>query len=334
MRTMAGSVTLSLTLLGGFQARLGTGGVLSISARKAQALLAYLGVRPGQAHSRDKLASLLWAESREVQARDGLRHALAALRQALPAADPPILLVEGRALALNRAAVDVDVATFEGYVAAGTPEALEQAAALYPGDLLAGFGLNEPLFEEWLVAERERLREVALEALARLLAHQSKTGTTEQAIQTALRLLALDPLQEPVHRTLMRLYDRQGRRAAALRQYQGCVAVLQRELGTAPEEETRALYQGILRRQPSAAAPVKPATSDGPAPLASPHRQSAPLATLHRPALTVDADTPLVGRDQEMKRLRAALAEVATGHGRVVAIVGDAGVGKTRLVAE
>src|SRR5262245_52392086 len=159
-------VTLSLTLLGGFQARLGTGAVLSISARKAQALLAYLGVRPGQAHRRDKLASLLWAESREAQARDGLRHALAALRQALPAANPPILLVEADTLALNGEAGDVDVATFDRHVTTGTPEALEQAAALYAGDLLAGFSLNEPLFEEWLVAERERLRELALEALA------------------------------------------------------------------------------------------------------------------------------------------------------------------------
>src|SRR5215475_2874737 len=107
-------VTLSLTLLGGFQARLGTGAVLSISARKAQALLAYLGVRPGQSHSRDKLAALLWGESREAQARDGLRHALAALRQALPATAPPILMSAGQTLALNPVAVDVDVATFGG----------------------------------------------------------------------------------------------------------------------------------------------------------------------------------------------------------------------------
>jgi DNA-binding SARP family transcriptional activator len=89
-------VTLGLALPGKFQARLDTGGVLSPSSRKAQALLAYLGARPGQAHPRDKLATLLWGETRETQARDGLRHALAALRQALPVSEPPIVLAAGQ----------------------------------------------------------------------------------------------------------------------------------------------------------------------------------------------------------------------------------------------
>src|SRR6185369_3312384 len=71
---------------------------------------------------------------------------------------------------------------------------------------------------------------------------------TERAIQTAVRLLGLDPLQEGVHRTLMRLYARQGRRGAALKQYQVCVGALQRELGIEPEAETKQLYQDLLRR--------------------------------------------------------------------------------------
>ena len=95
---------------------------------------------------------------------------------------------------------------------------------------------------------------MALEALARLLAHQSKAAGTERAIQTAVRLLGLDPLQEAAHRTLMRLYARQGRRGAALKQYQVCVGVLQRELGTEPEAETRELYQELLRRPAEAVA--------------------------------------------------------------------------------
>src|SRR5262245_22459670 len=140
-------VTLRLALLGGVQARLDTGDVLSLPSRKAQALLAYLGVHAGQAHPREKLAALLWGESREAQARDGLRHALAALRQALPGTEPPILMSAGHTLALNPATVDVDVVAFARCVAEGTPEALEQAAALYAGDLLSGFSVSEPLFE-------------------------------------------------------------------------------------------------------------------------------------------------------------------------------------------
>src|SRR5262249_37820412 len=154
----------------------------------------------------------------------------------LPATEPPILLVEGQTLALRATAVEVDVAAFERHVAQGLPDAWEQATQLYGGDLLAGFSVNEPLFEEWLMVERERLRELAIEALARLLADQQRAaGSPETALRTALRLVALDPLQEVAHRTLMRLYVQLGRRAAALRQYQLCVSVLQRELGVEPE---------------------------------------------------------------------------------------------------
>ncbi len=179
---------LSLTLLGGFQARLVSGPTLSLPTKKAQALVAYLALRPGQAHPREKLAALLWGDTGEEQARNSLRQTLFALRKVLPSPKPPILRIEGETLALNPSAVEVDVAAFERLVAEGTPQALEQAVALYQGDLLEGLDLKEASFEEWLVAERERLRELALEALARLLAHQSKTEATERAIQTAVRL--------------------------------------------------------------------------------------------------------------------------------------------------
>jgi DNA-binding SARP family transcriptional activator len=127
---------------------------------------------------------------------------------------------------------------------------IAQAAELYTGDLLSGFALDEAPFEEWLLAERERLRELALEALARLLAHQRKAGALEAGVHTAVKLLGLDPLQEPVHRMLMRLYADLGRRGAALRQYQQCVAVLQRDLRIEPEAETALLYEEIFRRRP------------------------------------------------------------------------------------
>ncbi len=88
------------------------------------------------------------------------------------------------------------------------------------------------------MAERERLRELALETLAKLLAEQRRAGDAEGALRTAGRLIALDPLQEPVHRSLMRLYSELGRRGTALQQYQQCERILRRELGVEPEEET------------------------------------------------------------------------------------------------
>ncbi len=98
------------------------------------------------------------------------------------------------------------------------------------------------------MAERERLRELAMEALARVLQQQRRSGAVEPAIQTALRLLRLDRTQEVVHRTLIRLYAWQGRRADAVRQYRACVDVLRRELGVEPEPATIRLYREL--RQP------------------------------------------------------------------------------------
>src|SRR5262245_19000155 len=184
-------VRLSLTLLGGFQARVDLGRPLALPTRKSQALLAYLALPLGRSHPRDALAALLWGGSRQESARAGLRQGLFFIRKALAEAGSA-LRQEGDTLALDPAVVDADTGRFERLVLAGTPDALVEAAALYRGDLLSGFALDEAPFEEWLVGERERLRELAVEVLARLLAHQmALAGKTEDAVQTALRLLGL-----------------------------------------------------------------------------------------------------------------------------------------------
>ena len=120
-----------------------------------------------------------------------------------------------------------------------------------------------PAFEEWLQSERARLAELAVDALRRLVDRHVKAGRVEAATHAATRLLAFDSLQEEVHRTLMRLHVRQGRRAAALRQYQTCVAVLQKELGVEPEARTKRLYLEILQHTaaPGARRPSAPARS-------------------------------------------------------------------------
>src|SRR5262245_42459242 len=184
---------LSLSLLGGSQARLDPGPSLVLPTRKSQALLAYLALPLGRGHSRDALAALLWGGNRQDAARAGLRQALFFIRKAL-GDDDGALRQEGDTLALDEAAVDVDTATLERLVLAGTCHGLTQAAAVYRGDLLSGFALDEAPFEEWLVRERERLRELAVEALTRLLALQkAEGGQVEEAVRTAHQLLGLDP---------------------------------------------------------------------------------------------------------------------------------------------
>jgi len=312
---------LRLTLLGGFEARTDSGLSVAIPRKKARMLLAYLAMHPKQTHLRDKLATLLWDDAPTDQARLSLRQALFAIRQALPF-DPTVL--DGDCVAFAADAVTVDVTEFEQLVRNDDPEALERSAALYQGDLLEGIGPSSAQFEEWLRAERERLHELALEVLAKLLAHRMKLGVIEPAIHTALRLASLDPLQEVTHRALMRLYVRQGRRAAALRQYQVCVDVLQRELGVEPEEATKQVYRELLPQPPPRMAAHQ--ASDA---------QRLPQRHRRRPRVHHSSRrniTPLIGRDAEVGRLSQALAQACRGHGQVVTILGEAGIGKTRLI--
>jgi DNA-binding SARP family transcriptional activator len=239
---------LRLTLLGGFEL-VSAAGPLVFPTRKADAVIAYLALPRGRHHSRDALATLLWGDSEIDQARLNFRQCLFQIRKTLGELADHVLAREGETVALNRAAVAVDVALFERLVNRATPEALTRAVALYRGDLLADLSVTEGPFEEWLLAERGRLREQALDAMTRLLAYQRKRGDVEAAIQLAVTLLTLDPLQEGVHRTLMRLYAEQGRHATALKQYQICVDVLARELGTESEVETRQLYEALSQRR-------------------------------------------------------------------------------------
>ena len=313
---------LSVTLLGGFQARLDAGPAVALPTRKSQALLAYLALPPGQAHPRDKLAALLWGGIRDESARASLRQALFSIRRTL-GAGVAVLGQEGESLALDASSTDVDAMVFTAAVKEASPASLVRAAELYRGDLLAGLVIEEAPFEEWLLGERERLRELALEGLAKLLAHHRRTGATEAATQIALRLLALDALQEPVHRVLMRLYVELGRRGAALRQYQQCVSALQRELGTEPDAETKQLYQEILRQRTAR-----------PTPVAKADVAAGPVTAFRTVPPSVRRSSSFVGRAAETGALIAALDRALRGEGGVVAVLGEAGAGKSRITAE
>src|SRR5262245_29609254 len=306
---------------------------LTPTTKKTQALLAYLALPVGHAHQRDKLATLLWGGTPDVSARNSLRQALFVLRRAL-ASNDDVLRIEGDRVALDCDGVEVDAMAFERAVVDGTPAALANAANLYQGDLLAGLAVAETPFEEWLLAERERLRELALEGFAKLLVCQRSAGSLEGAIRTALRIAALDPLQESVHRTLMRLYVQSGRRGAALRQYQQCVSTLQREVEAEPEAETKALYSDILRAR-SSRAPQDELASDrrGDRELFSERQQAVELQGRSDTGDGVGVGPQLVGRDGEVAGLQRTLDDAIAGRGMVVAIVGEAGVGKTSLLA-
>jgi DNA-binding SARP family transcriptional activator len=303
---------LHLRVLGSFRAELASGVPLVIATRKAQALLAFLALGQGRPHTRQSLATLLWGETAEKQAQQSFRQALARLRRGIDAGAAAAFVVEGPTVALDPAAVEADAVTLERLVRAGTPEALERACELYRGDLLEGFDFGEPAFDDWLVVERQRVRELAIQALSTLLAHRVTAGAVDAAIDTAARLLAIDPLQESAHRALMRLLVAQGRRGAALRQYQRCVEILRRELRTDPDAETQALYRQIV--QEPAAPPAGPETAS--------HLASPPLVS----------GASLIGRAREMAILGESRERVWRGQSAATVILGEAGVGKSRLM--
>src|SRR4029434_3664613 len=189
-----------LTLLGGFGVQAPNEAAIALLGQKERALLAFLALSPGTIHARDKLASLLWSDRGDPQARDSLKHALNSLRQCLQSADSPAVIADRQSVRLDPGAVSTDVNAFERLLSAGTPESLEQAIALYRGDLLDGISVRDEAFEDWLLVERQRLRRLAEGALAALLAGAMEAGERKRAEAAARRLLALDPLREAAAR--------------------------------------------------------------------------------------------------------------------------------------
>jgi len=261
--------TLILRLLSEPRFLYGGVSLAELLARKEQALFIYLACQPGQRFSRDHMATLLWGETLQSQARYNLRRALWHLRRILAQAGLPpeaCLTVDGSWIYVPLTAPCwVDVRDFEQVLQAcfqdlqsrfsPTSEGvrrIRRALDLYQGDFLAGFSVpHAPSFEEWLTCEQERLFMLLLRALTSLIQGFMARGERNEAVAACQRLLVLDPLQEDMHRLLMRLYWETGQRAQALRQYRTYRDLLKRELGIEPLEETQSLYRRILQDETS-----------------------------------------------------------------------------------
>ena len=233
-----GSEMLRLNLLGTFS--LDCGQDVTISNRKAQALLALLALAPAHSCPRERLATLLWPDRPEEAARQSLRQCLSVLRRNVP--ELPLVTDHDR-VGFDAKAIAIDVSEFDALCIDRKIEALTRAADLYRGDLLECFDARSDLFESWLIGERIRLRTAATSALRLLLNILMEKHPRDGAYRIAHRLLAIDPLQEDVHRALMRLHFDDGQNALALRQFKRCKAILRNELDVEPDDQTKALYR-------------------------------------------------------------------------------------------
>ena len=297
---------------------------VTFDTRKAIALLALLAVT-GREHSRDQLADLLWPEADSTKGRASLRRTLSVTAAAMGEG----LTISRAAVTLELAAVQVDVREFEALITRPDAKSLERAVGLYRDDFLSGFVLRGcPDFEEWQASVGEGLRQALARGLQRLVTACIAEGDLERATGYAQRWLRLDPLHEPAHQAIIRLHGWAGQRSAAMRQYRSLVRVLDRDLAVRPLPETTQLYDdvraGRLEPPPTPSVAVR---SPEPAAAAEVSDAAGPSAG------PTPGIWPLVGRETELAALRAAWQ--ATGAaGRVVAIAGQAGSGKTRLITE
>ena len=246
---------LKVCLFGKLSLRTNNHPLPGFDARKVQQLLCYLLLRRDHPQPREVLASLFWGDNCTDQSKKHLRQALwqlqSTLARALQSADNTLLTVDPEWVDLH-SGVDLwlDVAVFEEACAPvrdiqgrdlGFERArlLERAVQLYQGDLLEGW------YDDWCLYERERLQNMFLTMLDKLMGHCQITQQYETGIVYGTRILSFDRAREHTHRALMRLHHLSDNRTGALRQYERCSAALEEELGVKPAGSTRALYEQI-----------------------------------------------------------------------------------------
>ena len=309
------------------------GKVVSLKRRKRLALLIYLVVT-GQAHSREALATLLWPEYDASQGKANLRRELSVL---LRTVGKEALLVSRAEIGINPAfELDCDVVTFKQFLVgegmnttAVSPThitQLQQAVELYQAEFLAGFNLPDcPEFDEWQFFQREEMRRLATGAAQTLVAWSLEQKTYEAGVGYGRFWLTLDPWHEPAHRELMKLYALSDQMAAAMRQYDECVRLLDEELGVEPEAETVALFEAIRAREFGVDEQGdRRAEEQGSRGVGEDWEGGGgvPLSNVPVPVTT------FVGRGDEVTEVVNLLAD---SEQRLVTVVGPGGMGKTRL---
>ena len=288
--------TRRVELLGGLHI-FGPQGEIALPYGNARSLLACLVLSRGRPERRERLVTMLWPEAAAERGGRYLSDLVYRLRAIL---GEDWLEVEKESLALRSVAgLWVDVWEFERLVSQADLAALTQAAVLYQGDLAP------ELYEDWIMEERLALRERYLACLLRLGEAAEEGGEAGEAERYYRQLVRQEPLREDACRGLMRSLAKAGRLGEALEAYAALGAQLKDELDVTPSPETNLLAEQL--RKELDLAQETPAGRQMP---------------------------PLVGRVIERARLIQRLEQAQNGHGGLVVLLGEPGIGKTRLLQE
>jgi DNA-binding SARP family transcriptional activator len=247
---------LNINLFGRFQVHCNGQPVIGLDIQKVQELFSYILLNRGKPQPRETLAGLLWGESSTEQSKRYLRQALWQLNTALDSnvknLGHLILSANSGFIYLNlQSDLWLDVAEFENKFALvkgltvhdlddSKFQALQDGVQLYRGDLLEGW------YQDWCLFERERLQNIYLAMLDKLMGYCEAYRLYELGVSYGASILRYDQAREYTHQGLMRLLYLSGDRTGALRQYQRCVAILDEELGVRPSMNTTLLHEQIL----------------------------------------------------------------------------------------
>lgn len=242
---------VEITLFGRLEVRR-NGRPIELPARPAE-LLVYLLLHRGRPQTREALATALWADVDPAQGKKYLRKALWQLQQLLEGDGPGVGLLQTDQDWVGVAAgprLSVDVYAFEDTCAAlagCAPQALDTAQAARARQALASYrdDLLPRWFQDWCLVERERQQSLFFALVDLLMDHCAAVGRLAEGTALGLRLLRHEPTRERTHRRLMRLAALSGDRGAALRQFDRCVAALERSFGVGPAAATLALAAQI-----------------------------------------------------------------------------------------
>jgi len=308
---------LRARLFGGLAVEIDGQALPDVPGLRPRALLAYLLMRPGP-HPRARLAGVFWPDVLDTSARASLRSALWTVRGALDAVGGGAYLVGDRAGAGIAAGLPrwIDAEEADALLVAGDRASLERAVDLASEPFLPD------MVDEWALEAQDAWRDRLVGALERLAELAEAQGDAAAAVEWTRRALRLDRLREAGHRALMRRLAAAGERAQAMAAYRRCRDLLAAELGIPPSAETRALFEELRAGAPPAASAPAPA----PAPV--------PPGSAARAPASVPPAPPLHGRAAELGALTERLRAARDGAGGVVAIAGEAGIGKSRLARE